>query len=81
MILIFAKKSSLQWPGNLVQVLIIGHCIVSSNNGLVFNILMSRILAFFKIKSAIFYGFLKFSRFDRKITARIVMSIDLFLTV
>ena len=37
-------------------------CIVSSNNGLVFNILFSLILAFSWIKSAIFfYGFLKFS--------------------
>ena len=37
----------LQGPGNLLQGLIIGHCTVSSNNGLVFNIFMSRILEFF----------------------------------
>ena len=32
---------------------------VSSNNGLVFNILMSRKLAFLKIKSAVFSRFLE----------------------
>ena len=37
----------LQEPENLLLGLVIGHCVVSSNNGLVFNILMSRILAFF----------------------------------
>ena len=37
----------LQGPGNLFWGLLIGHCIVSSNNGMVFNILMPRILSFF----------------------------------
>ena len=37
----------LQGPGNFLWDLLIGHFIVSSNNRIVFNILMSRILAFF----------------------------------
>ena len=36
-----------QGPGNLLYVLIIEHFIVSSNNGTVFNVFMSRILAFY----------------------------------
>ena len=44
----------LQGQGNLLWGLLIGHFIVSFNNGRVFHILVSQILAFFLIKSAIF---------------------------
>ena len=44
--LLFFEFFQLQGQGNLLQGLIIGHYTVSSNNGLVFNIL-SRILSFF----------------------------------
>ena len=37
----------LQGPGNIIYSLKIEHCMVSSNNGVVFNILISRNLAFF----------------------------------
>ena len=55
-----------QGSGNLFRGLLVGHCIVSSNNGMVFKILMSRILFFFFWQNLqFFYGFLKFlSVFD-----------------
>ena len=50
----FFEIFQLQGSGNLLYGVITGLCIVSSNNGLVFNILMSHLLALFLIKSAIF---------------------------
>ena len=51
---ICAEFFQFQGPGNVLCGLTVEHCIVCSNNGLVFNILMSRNLAFFNIKFAIF---------------------------
>ena len=46
---IFFEFFQRQGPGNLLYSLAKGHCLVSNNNGMVFNILMSRFLAFFGI--------------------------------
>ena len=43
----FFQFFQLQGPGNLLWGLLIGHFIVASNSGMVFNILMSPILKFF----------------------------------
>ena len=43
-LLSFFQFLQFQGPGNLLWGLLIGHCIVSSNNRMVFNFLMSRIL-------------------------------------
>ena len=43
----FFEIFQLQGPGNVLGDLTIEHCMVCSNNGLVFNILMSRNSAFF----------------------------------
>ena len=55
----FFEFFQLQGPGNVLCGLTIEHCMICINNGLVFNILMSRKLAFFNIKLAFFSRFPK----------------------
>ena len=60
----FLSFSKLQRPGNVLFGFLIEHCIVSSNSGLVFIIIISRNLLSW-IKSAISENFCHFFMFPR----------------
>ena len=48
----FFKFFQLQGPGNLIWGLLIGHCVFSSNNGMVFNRFFDKVCKFFKVSKS-----------------------------